>query len=294
MNALRGAVSDIGIEEFMNCILVRHDVRPAMMVQPWDYNENDATGPRTAHILAGIRKHFPDLKQTVSFDGIVVSKRSYTADELDNSTKIGRVLGYLCVDDYDYVHSHASIPSVAIEVIVELVPGGDKEEVQLMANVCRADTTMAKTVAFAAAAEAVLKTDPTVGSIVKRVVANKRVTIPIKHLIDKLAVNTPLNEDEQWAIKNELWNLGFPDEKTPYYKYDLANPVHRGIVIALLTYCKHTPIAAFYPLQEHHAEFVKEKKIMRQWDNELIRVLDATRGVHGGKRGKTRKGRGKA
>lgn len=279
MNSLRSAIADIGLEELMNCILVQHDVRPGVLIQPADYNERDRSGPHTAHILVGIAKRFPELKQSVSKEGVLISKRAYTYEELNDATVMGKALGYPCASDFEYVDMHRDEPSVGIQITVHLKPGGESKSLQLLANLCRNESTFPQSVAFAKAAEFVLKADPLVGSIINSVIATKRVIIPTKALIRKLVHNEPLTQQEDQAIRNSIWNLDFPPiagKSVSDYIYDYTNPVHRGILLGLLTYYDNTPLSAFYPLQ-NHPESHAVNTIMGNWGNELIHVLDETR-----------------
>ena len=73
-------------------------------------------------------------------------------------------------------------------------------------------------------------------------------------------------------------------------EYDFTNPVHKGIVLTLLTYCEHTPISAFYPLQLHKEQKIV-KAINQQWALELVRILKSTKKPKYGGKHKTRKQR---
>ena len=236
MNPLRHIANSIGLEEFMNCVLVHHGLRPSTLIQPADYNERSSTDMRTARILKEIRHYFPELKQTDIYEGILISKIAHDAKSIRNSKTVGTLLGYPCVDDFEYVHAHKNEESVAIEILVNLKPGGNTDQLQLMANICRNDATFAQSAAFAKKAEAILKADPNVGSIVDSVVAVKRTIIPVQSLIRKLVMNQPLNDNELHKIRNTIFNMGFPNKRLMDYTIDYTNPVHRGILIGLLTY----------------------------------------------------------
>ena len=290
MNSLRHIVNTIGLEEFMNCVLVSHGVRPSMLIQPADYDERTSADKHTARILKGVLRYFPELKQTVIYEGILISKDTYDAKTIRDSKTVGKLLGYPCVDDYEYVHTHKNEPSMGIQIVVNLKPGGDKDRLQLMANICRNDATFAQSVAFAKKAEEILKADPRVGSIVESVVAEKNVIIPVQSLIRKLIANMTLNDDELFEIRNSIFNMGFPNKRLMKYEIDYNNPVHRGILIGLLTYYENNPVSAFYPLQEH-PEMGAVNHIMSAWEDELLHVFDSTANAAGGKRRFTRRNR---
>ena len=62
-------------------------------------------------------------------------------------------------------------------------------------------------------------------------------------------------------------------EKLNEYLFDFSNPIHKGIVLTLLSYCDNTPISAFYPLQNYPNEMNEVDKITAKWENEMLRIL---------------------
>ena len=69
---------------------------------------------------------------------------------------------------------------------------------------------------------------------------------------------------------------------------DYANPVHRGMIIALLILYKNNPLSAFYPLQ-YHDEVDESDRINSMFESELIHTFSV---VKGGARRNTMKKRG--
>jgi len=285
MDAIREIVSEVGLEEYINCLIVQHDLRKAMLIQPIDYNEMTGKDPQTFHILTGISKHFPELKQSEIHEGILISKKSYKASDFQKSADIGHVLGYACADDFDYIMSHEDEPSTTIEVTVLLKDGYNKDSLQLFVNRCRNERTFLQTVVLGQKIETLLLAHPFLKLIVTGVKVNKTVTIPIKNLIKKLATNVILTDDEKEEVYNHIWNLGFSDVLSAT-SYDYKNPVHRGILIGLLTLCDNNPLSAFYPLQNYPKKMTLVNKITELWEGQLVQVFSQTK--RGGKR-KTRK-----
>jgi hypothetical protein len=177
MERLRDAVSKIGEEELANCVLVQEGVRNAFLLQYIDYGENSPNDPESSYKLAGIQEYFPELIQSESVQGMLISKNKYTWEESYDEADMGRILGFPCVDDFDYIVRNPGDPSVTIEIIVHLKPGGDKEEVQIMVYRCKNLSSYPKAVAFAKEAEQVLKKDPLVGPIIKSVKAKKTIRL---------------------------------------------------------------------------------------------------------------------
>ena len=96
-------------------------------------------------------------------------------------------------------------------------------------------------------------------------------TIPIKSIINKLLNNKDLNQKEIFEINNYIWNLSM--DKLNEYPFDYTNPVHKGIVLTLLSYCDNDLVSPFYPLQTYPDEMPKVYEITRKWENELLRIL---------------------
>jgi hypothetical protein len=178
MERLRDAVSKIGEEELVNCVLVQNGVRNAFLLQYIDYGENSPNDYESRRKLAGIRKYFPELIQSESAQGMLISKNDYTWENSYNEADMGRILGFPCRYEFDYILKHPEEPSVGIEIIVHLKPGGDKDKLQVMVYRCRNETHFPKAVAFAKEAEVVLKNDPLVGPIIERVEAKKTIRAP--------------------------------------------------------------------------------------------------------------------
>ena len=177
MDKLRDAVSKISEEELVNCVLVQKGVRNAFLLQYIDYGENSPNDPESRTKLAGIRKYFPELIQSKSAQGMIISKNKYTWDESHNEADMGRILGFPCRYDFDYIVRHPEESSITIEIIVHLKPGGDKSKVQIMVYRCRDISHFPKAVKFAKEAEEVLKKDHLVGPIIKSVEAKKTIRL---------------------------------------------------------------------------------------------------------------------
>ena len=177
MDKLRDAVSKISEEELVNCVLVQKGVRNAFLLQYIDYGENSLNDPESSKKLAGIRKYFPELIQSESAQGMIISKNKYTWDESHNEADMGRILGFPCRYDFDYIVRHPEESSITIEIIVHLKPGGDKSKVQIMVYRCRDISHFPKAVKFAKEAEEVLKKDHLVGPIIKSVEAKKTIRL---------------------------------------------------------------------------------------------------------------------
>jgi hypothetical protein len=271
MEQIRQITETIGLDEYMNCVLVQQDVRHAMLIQPADYSEAISSDPKTASKLKALKAAFPELIQsTVGGGETLISKKAYTSENVKDNATMGKILGFPCADEYEYTLTHPDEIRVAIEIVVNLKPGGNTETLQIIAYVCRTDAHYAGAKTFAQKAEAVLKADPVIGQIIDSVTATKTTIMPTKHLINELLHNKPLSETDQEEVVNKIWNLGIEGANT--YDYDFTNPVHRGALIGLLTFYEYNPIEPFFPLQ-YHPENARIDEISASWDSELQTIF---------------------
>lgn len=279
MTSLARIEADLGLREYMNCVLVQNDVRPGMLLQSIDYDEPTFKGPHTSKKVNMIQRLFPSLK-IVQMHGseVLVSKQTYSPDDFRTSDDIGRAIGYPCVDDYKELLRNDvqfSQSSVAINVYAYLSSKPD-EPIQLFANACKDTTHLESFQRIAAAAQTVLQADPIVGSLVTSVQAVVDQVFPIDYLVTKLQAGESLTDKELDETVNYFYNFGFSDQ-FPKEVIQVTNPVHRGIMIALLLYYKHDPLDPFYPLTNYPGKNVETDGRLMEWQDALIASFEETR-----------------
>jgi hypothetical protein len=62
-------------------------------------------------------------------------------------------------------------------------------------------------------------------------------------------------------------------DKLNEYPFDYTNPIHKGIVLTLLSYLNNDLVSPFYPLQQYPNEMNKVEETTKNWENELLRIL---------------------
>lgn len=280
----------IGLDVYMNCVLVKAGLRNAMLIQPADYNEALSTEPITAAKLKALKKAFPELVQSYIDGETIVSKKTYTEADIKRPEDMGKILGFPCAGEYEYTLNHPDEPKTGIHIQVNLKPGGNDHSTEIIAYVCRDDKKYVEARDFAGKAEKILKADPIVGKIVLSVTATKRTSMPPKYLINELLSNKVLSENDMNEIINYIWNIGLENVVT--YNLNFKNPVHRGILIGLLSIYDNNPLEPFYPLQ-YRPEVKKVDEINAKWDLALQGIFASP--TFGGSKGtnkrKTRKHR---
>jgi hypothetical protein len=282
MEKLRDLITRIGLEELVNCTLVKAGARNAFLIQPADYKETYSSDPFTAAKLAAIESEFPELIQSNISGETVISKKSYSESNIKNNGDMGKIIGYPCAREYNYTLSHPDDARISIQINAVLKAGYNENSIQILAFICRDERTFKNALKMAADFEKVLTSDPLLSLVVSSVTAKKNLIVSPKLLINKLISNSILSSEESDELSNYIWNLGF--ENIADFRYNLKNPVHRGIVIGLLTIHDNNPNEPFYPLQ-YRKEHKEVNKKTEAWGNELIRIFSIK--VNGGS--KTRK-----
>lgn len=266
-------------EEYLNAFLVHVGLRPAMLLQPADYKEATSTDPISARKLASLAAAFPDLVFSKIGSETLIAKRAYTDAEIPSDVAMGRILGYPCADEFAGLDPDEE--RTGIEIIVVLRSG---QRFQIVSYVCKDESHVPTAVHFAVAAEAAFRSDPRLSAIIDRVEARHRTDRGPTYFINRLLAKAPLSEEDKGQLVNHIWNLGL--EHAGGYAYDFENPVHRGILIGLLSFCKHDPSTPFFPLQDR-PEYAAVMGITAKLDTELERIFAAPR--TGGRRNTRRR-----
>jgi len=265
-------------EEYLNAFLVDKGIRPAMLLQPADYKEAVSTDPISSGKLARIAAAFPGLVFSTIGGETLIAKRAYTKAEIPSNVAMGRILGYPCADDF----SDLGEDRTGIQINVVLKSG---QVFHLLAYFCRDESKVPEAVSFATAIKDEFLKDPRLSAIVDRVEARYNTYKGATYFMKLLLANAPFSEEDKHQLENHVWNLGL--ERVEGYEYNLENPIHRGIFIGLLCFCKYNPSEPFFPLQ-YRPENAAVMEITAKLDAQLRRIF-AARGKKGGGYRKTRR-----
>lgn len=267
-------LKDMSNDLLINCILVDNQVRTAFLIQPADYKEAMSTDTKSAIKIRAIKSIFPNLfLSNIRGETIVSKEHKYVEEDITSDAEMGKIIGYPCADEFKLVLEIADTKQTVIIEINAYLDNGDK--VNILAYVCLDDKHFKKAQELAEKAEHVLKKFSLVdGAKVINVKAEKRMSIPVASLIEKLISGTEeLSDEEISEIDNEIYNLGF--EKFKEFNPDYSNPIHRGMVIALLLFCKNDPSSPFYPLQ-YRPEWRAVEEKTKLLENDLIDAFKST------------------
>ena len=147
--------------------------------------------------------------------------------------------------------------------------------IQLFLNIATDTTHYFELADFADKATEYIKKDPFIGYIVDKIVAEVRINIPPKRILDKVLKREPITDDIVDELKNFTYNLGFSD-KLQTYNYEFDNPFHLGVICTIITFYINNPISAVNPVHRYSVE--KEiYDVYEKWEKELLRILNTSR-----------------
>jgi hypothetical protein len=101
--------------------------------------------------------------------------------------------------------------------------------------------------------------------------------LSITALIEKLIYGTQTWPITEKAVINRIIenNIGF--RKAYRLKLDYSNPVHRGMLIVLLSLCKNNPVSPFFPLKKRpRTERRAVERITKNLKNHFIQTFKNT------------------
>ena len=248
-------IHEIGLSEYMNCVLVTNDVRNAMLLQAADYKEITHEDPIIKNKLTAILKHFPLKHCLLEFGNVLISKKQYTVNDITSDEKMGEILGYPCAKDF-------KDPTYSISIDAIFASGS----VQIIGMVAKDDYPVLNT--FASDALRVLQNDIEI----KDVTVTMKPILNAEDIINKLISNIKLNKDEIYTVGNCIYNIGFPVLSTYLFQYN--NPFHIGILTTLLSYFINDPIDPFTPLQRFPKEYKKLDIINKKLELNIIDNLN--------------------
>jgi hypothetical protein len=268
------------IINILNAILVNEGVRPAMLIQPADYNEKTGKDTKILSIVNRIKELFPKLLLSDNYkiyQGTIISKKFYD-DKVISLEKMGEILGYPCFNNFETLNRDKLLFN--LELVVSC---NDGTEYPLFNNICKDKKTIRELKslsikAFKALTNEKYKDILKSFSILKinKIYVNIDIMIPTQYIIDKLITKKKLSNEEIDKIRNVLWNEGF-SYKLLGYEFQYNNPIHIGILLHLLIKTKYNILSPFFPLQNYPKQNEKIDEITIQLENALIDILDKTK-----------------
>lgn len=254
---------DIQYNELINAILVNEGVRPACMLQ---YHGNEINNPKAISFLDTIKYYFPNLIQTQTNHGLVISK--HTVKSVQTDEEIGRTIGYPAVDEYKKLDLQKTSYTLSLMSHITL-ENKSVESIQIFANVAmdpnpyiydfmnikdKAEIALNSRNAIEVLSEEYVKKS---GLIVTSVEVQFKIEgiINVKDMVTRLSKDLIPNEYEIVHINSILEYIS-KDMCLNFIKnLDYNNKIHVGIIIVILLHYDNDeqfsfPFAQFDEIRE--------------------------------------------
>jgi len=260
-------------DSLMNIILVSEKIRPACLLQYFDWNKYIKS------LIKIVENNFPKLKVSEDyqeFQGFIISYNDYNKQIIDLN-KMGKILGYPCYGDFDPLNAKNRI-TYNISIIVYLENG---KKMDIMVNICNDKTKINEFEILASKILPALKKYETsllkkMGKI-KKVECEVKTIVPNKIVMEKMIKKEELTKDDLLKIESIIKDL-FNDDKISVFKIiDLSNNVHIGIVLSLLNEDENRLLSPFYPLHEYPEQQKEYNIIFEKWKKRYIYILKMTK-----------------
>lgn len=274
MDKLQTILDTLGLEEYINTILVEKGGRPAFMIQPSDYKESRADEPITSKKIQFIKKYFPDLHISNTNWGVIISKQKLDSASIKNGKDIGKILGYPCYKDFDYLEDKTrKIMSYEIFAKLKYIPelSNYYTRASIFINQCIDKSTYNQHKELREKFEKILKDDKIVGDLIINVEIDETELIPPSLILSKLKENKRLNKNEYDELINIMYNLGFSMEfQFVLRDLNIYDPYNRGIICGLVSNYINNPLEPFFPLQNYPKQDEMVIKKINEWETSLI------------------------
>lgn len=265
----------VEMQNALNAILVNEGIRPAMLIQEGDYDEDIGI----ESVIQAIQEQFPDLESSSDYSrnqGVILSKTDYNGRQDISLKEMGKILGYPCYQGFD-LNNRFNNSVYTVNIFVYLEYKGKKEWVELFTNVCNDNneaiieqfedvSKRAKEVFMLPKYKKGILKDVQVESVE---VVTRRIPSP-KSIIDKLKLteDCTLDYDEKNEIANAFYRYLYANSTEEDYEsmekrfqqtVQYENPEHKNILIKLLSKLENNEK---YDDIVHDLEKMEETKIL--------------------------------
>jgi hypothetical protein len=270
----------IPVDVLLNCILVKERIRPAMLIQPQDYQEATGKDPKIKRIIESVKKLFPELLQSEHYNvyqGILISYDNFNGEHI-SLEDMGKILGYPCYAEFETLNRDEITYHLGVKAVLE-----NDELAHLIANVCANNNKLPEFEAIAKAAEIVFKKEEyqhLLTQKVKSVIVTSTEIVTTKSIINKIINKKKLSDADKGEIQNILYNFSFTMDFQFFFddNFQYNNPVHMGILLSLLLNEQNDTLSPFYPLQ-FRPENRMVNLIIESWQENLMDVILRTKKV---------------
>jgi hypothetical protein len=264
----------IGIDNLLNLILVIENVRPAYLFQPIDYKESSADGEKSKHILNQIKEVFPELKHYDTYQGVLISKKELNIDKntIISSDEMGRILGYPCWDGFSKIDSTKETTYGVRIIVIQTIKPFIYKETELISNICKDFSQFSNAYNnFIDRCEFVFARTPYNYLNIKNVVIHVEKYPSLDSILNKLASNIPLDNNDKDKISNIFYNACLNNLSSFHFEPD--NPTHRGILLGILLNEKNSLLTPFMPFKPDSLKYAEICEISKNLEKDIIDML---------------------
>ena len=289
------APEEMGEANYINCFLADKGARAGFLFQTIDYGEYSAGAPRSRKFLAQAKQYFPELRQLVCRQGVLLSREKFSRAQADDTAKLGKILGFPSAMPDE---SSAKKTTYGFDVNVSYIAppaeprqGAKKEELELSEALRNRNNTIISFVSAdmkcAPAAEALrarlegcLRESPDFALELVGVELKMEVWHSSPDLVAALLDRAHKFEQSELAAISNVWYNQVGEahqatfEKLIADKARLKSPLVRGIIAGMLLSNENDPASVFYPLQDHGEKVMCEFETIKSvYEVRLIETL---------------------
>lgn len=220
-------------EDYINSSLVVNGVRDAYLIQNFE-SSTDEVDER----IRKIQEAFPQLKLLQSNNYYFLSLKSLNEVDVDNNTKIARLLRYSYDVDFKDLDRHQETVVYSINVLIH----GTKSPITIISYICQTKSTLDDAYQLVSEIQEVLPHD--------KVTLDVDVNIPVISLIPKLMnPKYKFTENEISTLYAVIYNIVESGCDRIFGEIDFNNLLHRGIMLSYIAEHEHDTLEPFYPIQ---------------------------------------------
>ena len=265
----------LGLEEYINCFLVKTGVRNGYLFQTINFKEYNIEDPISSIKLKKIKDFFPYLHHLPNSQGVLISLKQYTLSDIDTDSKLGKILGFPCeipeeITSTRYSYNIKVIPSTTIDE--------DHSPVSIISFVSVDDNHKDYVIFLTDTIREILTEDIELSKIVKDVVWEDTVVYSANYFVTILMnKNHLLTEKEITDIENYWYNT-VGEYRIYEFRYMLSDSVLmeieliRGLIIGLLLHHDHSPLTPFFPVQNYGKQLMRE--VEKKYETFADQMLD--------------------
>lgn len=197
------------------------------------------------NIINKYKIKYPSLIFTNFGNFIIASSQNLENYELNDSIKIGKLLGYPDAGNINEITKIDIHYVISIDVIFKTHP-----QINIFVNVAKNLNNLKKYIKIALKIKKYILTNNLYKNEFENVIVSNNVNYSDAFILNELKIqHYEYLKKYSYNFSNILYNLNF-SENLCDYNFDLKNKIHKLLLILLISYSVNNPIEQFHPLTE--------------------------------------------